>query len=397
MTVYILEGNNTLETSLIRAEVDLGAIGQNVTELRNITNPAAKVMAVVKADAYGHGAEKTAETALKNGAEVLGVARINEAVALRKAGFTVPVQIFGYTPPSMAKTLIRYDLTQTVFSFQSASALSQTALSKGEKIRIHIKVDTGMGRLGLVTDCGAISCSDINLTRSSLQHVESIVRLQGIIPEGIMTHFASADSLDKRYARKQFEIFMDFIDRLKKNGIEFSVRHAANSAAVMEMPETHLDLVRPGISIYGLYASDDIDRNIIKLKPAMALKTRVVHVKEIPEGFSVSYARTYHTRKNTTVATVSVGYADGFNRRLSSSGFMLVHGKRAPVIGRVCMDLTMLDVSHVPDVAVGDEVVVFGAQEDEFIHVDEIAQTLNTINYEIVTGITARVPRIYTN
>lgn len=385
-----------METSLIRAEVDLGAIAQNVTELRNITNPAAKVMAVVKADAYGHGAVKTAETALKNGAEVLGVARINEAVALRKAGFTVPVQIFGYTPPSMAETLIRYDLTQTVFSFQSASALSQTALSKNKKIRIHIKVDTGMGRLGLVTDCGAISCSDINLTRSSLQQVESIVRLQGIIPEGIMTHFASADSLDKSNARKQFEIFMDFIDRLKKKGIEFGVRHAANSAAVMEMPETHLDLVRPGISIYGLYASDEVDRNIIRLKPAMALKTRVVHVKKIPEGFSVSYAGTYHTRKTTTVATVSVGYADGFNRLLSSCGSMLVHGKRSPVIGRVCMDLTMLDVSHVPDVSVGDEVVVFGKQKDEFIHVDEIAQILNTINYEIVTGITARVPRVYT-
>ena len=397
MTVYLLEGNNTLETSLIRAEVDLGAIAQNVTELRNITNPAAKVMAVVKADAYGHGAEKTAETALKNGAEVLGVARINEAIALRQAGLTVPIQIFGYTPPPMAQALIRYDLTQTIFSYQSASALSEIALSKGKKIRIHIKVDTGMGRLGLVTDCGAISCSDLNLTQSSLNHIESIVRLQGIIPEGIMTHFASADSLDKSHARKQLEIFMDFIDRLKKNGIEFGVRHAANSAAVMEMPETHLDLVRPGISIYGLYASDEVDRNIIKLKPAMAMKTSVVHIKEIPRGFSVSYAGTYHTRKTTTVATVSVGYADGFNRLLSSCGSMLVHGKRAPVIGRVCMDLTMLDVSHIQNVAVGDEVVVFGKQKDEFIHVDEIAQMLNTINYEIVTSITARVPRVYTN
>jgi alanine racemase len=383
-------------TSLIRAEVDLEAIAQNVTKLRNITDPAAKVMAVVKADAYGHGAKKVAKTALINGAEVLGVARINEAIALRQAGFTVPIQIFGYTPPSLVNPLIQYDLTQTVFSYQSASALSEIALSKGKKIRIHIKVDTGMGRLGLVTDCGAISCSDINLTQSSLKQVESIVRLQGIIPEGIMTHFASADSLDKSYARKQFEIFMDFIDRLKKNGIEFGVRHAANSAAVMEMPETHLDLVRPGISIYGLYASDEVDRNIIQLRPAMALKTSVVHIKEIPRGFSVSYSRTYHTRKTTTVATVSLGYADGYNRLLSSCGSMLVHGKRAPVIGRVCMDLTMLDVGHIPDAAVGDEVVVFGAQKDEFIHVDEIAQMLNTINYEIVTSITARVPRIYT-
>jgi alanine racemase len=389
--------NNSLENYLIRAEIDLGSIAQNVAGLRKITNPDAKVMAVVKADAYGHGAEKVAETALKNGAEVLGVARINEAIALREAGFTAPIQIFGYTPPSLAEILIQYELTQTVFSYKSALALSEIGISRGKKIKIHIKVDTGMGRLGLVTDCGAISCSDINFTESSLNQVESIARLQGVVSEGIMTHFASADSTDKSYARKQFSIFMDFNDRLKKKGIEFSVRHAANSAAVMEMPETHLDLVRPGISIYGLYPSDEVDRNIIQLKPAMALKTNVAYVKKIPEGFSVSYARTYHTRKTTTVATVALGYADGFNRLLSSCGSMLVHGKRAPVIGRVCMDLTMLDVSHIPGVDVGDEVVVFGEQEDEFIRVDEIAKILNTINYEIVSTITARVPRVYHN
>ncbi len=384
-----------METSLIRAEVDLEAIAHNVAELRKITHPAAKVMAVVKADAYGHGAEKVAEVALKNGAEVLGVARINEGIALREAGFTVPIQIFGYTPLSLAENLIRYALTQTVFSYQSASALSGLAISTGNKIRIHIKVDTGMGRLGLATDCGEISCSDLSLTQGSLKQVESIFMLRGIIPEGIMTHFSSADSLDKSYARKQFSIFLDFMDQLKKRGIEFGVRHAANSAAVMEMPETHLDLVRPGISIYGLYPSDEVDRTIIRLKPAMSLKTCVVHVKKIPEGFSVSYSRTFQTRKNTTVATVSAGYADGYNRLLSSCGSMLVHGKRAPVIGRVCMDLTMLDVSHIPGVAVGDEAVVFGAQNDEYLHVDEMAKMLNTINYEILTGITARVPRIY--
>jgi alanine racemase len=384
-----------LETSLIRAEVDLSAIAQNVTELRRITNPQAKVMAVVKADAYGHGAEKVAETALKSGAEVLGVARLNEAIALREAGFTVPIQIFGYTPPSLAEILIQYELTQTVFSYQNASALSETAISKGKKIKIHIKVDTGMGRLGLVTDCGTISCSDINLTESSLKQIISIMRLNGLIPEGIMTHFASADSKDKSYAGTQFSIFMNFISQLKKKGIEFSICHAANSAAIMEMPETHLDLVRPGISIYGLYASNEVNRNIIRLRPAMSIKTKVVHVKRLPEGFFISYAQTYHTQKPTTVATVSVGYADGFNRLLSSCGSMLVHGQKAPVIGRVCMDLTMLDVSHIPHVDVGDEVVVFGAQKDESIHVDEIAQMLNTINYEIISTITSRVPRIY--
>ncbi|MFO8082888.1 MAG: alanine racemase [Desulfobacterales bacterium] len=384
-----------MENSLIWAEIDLGAIAHNVAQLRKITSPKAKLMAVVKADAYGHGAVQTAKAALSSGADVLGVARINEAIVLRQAGISAPIQIFGYTPPLMTETLIKHDLTQTVFSYHSATELSKTALAHGKKIRIHIKVDTGMGRLGLTTDCLEISSSDFNMTQSSLKQVESIVTLPGVIAEGIMTHFASADSADKTFAKKQFAIFSDFIHHLSKKGIKFEVRHAANSAAVMDLPESHLDLVRPGISIYGLYASDEVDKSKAVLKPVMALKAKVVHVKKVPSGFSVSYGHTYRTRKPTTIATVSAGYADGFNRLFSSCGFMLVRGIRAPVIGRVCMDLTMLDVGHIPDVNAGDEVVIFGTQNNESIHVDELAKKLSTINYEIVSTITARVPRVY--
>jgi len=384
-----------LKNPLIWAEIDLKAIAHNVSQLRNICNPKAKLMAVVKADGYGHGAENVARASLSAGAESLGVARIDEAIALRKAAVDAPIQVLGYTPVSMAENLLQYNLTQSVFSSQCASALSQIGVALGKKIKIHIKVDTGMGRLGLLTDRGQISCADFNMTQSSLEQIKSIVGLRGIVPEGIMTHFAMADSADKTSTGKQFAIFTDFIDRLSKNGIGFQVHHAANSAAVMEHPETHLDLVRPGISIYGLYASDEVDKSKADLIPAMAFKARVIQVKRVPAQFCISYGHTYRTRKSTTIATVSAGYADGFNRLLSSCGYMLVHGKRAPVTGRVCMDLTMLDVGHIPQVMVGDEVVIFGNQNGESIHVDEIARLLNTINYEVVSTISARVPRIY--
>ncbi len=385
----------SMEQSLLYAKIDLGLIAHNVRELRRIANPRARLMAVVKANGYGHGANEVAGTALENGADVLGVARLCEAVALREAGFSAPVQIFGYTPAGQAETLLRYGLTQTVFSLEEGSKLSRVAVSKGGRIKVHVKIDTGMGRLGLVTDCGEISGAAAGLLRNSLEQVEAIVRLPGIEPEGIMTHFASSDSADKTYAERQFEIFVDFIGLLSKRGIEFPVRHAANSGALIDMPDTHLDLVRPGISIYGFYPSDEVDRSKIELKPAMTLKSRVAYAKKVPAGFSVSYGQTHKTRTSTTIATVPVGYADGYSRLLSSRGYMLVRGQRAPIVGRVCMDLTMLDVGHIPDVAVDDEVVVVGRQGDKAIHADEIAKMTDTINYEVVSSITARVARIY--
>jgi alanine racemase len=392
---YGNEEKLSMERSLLYAKIDLGAIASNVRELRRIANPSARLMAVVKANGYGHGANEVAGAALENGADVLGVARLCEAVALREAGFSAPVQIFGYTPAGQAETLLRYGLTQTVFSLEEASGLSRVAVAKGGRIKVHVKIDTGMGRLGLVTDCGEISGAAAGLLRNSLEQVEAIVRLPGIEPEGVMTHFASSDSADKTYAKKQFEIFVDFIGRLSKRGIEFPVRHAANSGALIDMPETHLDLVRPGISIYGFYPSDEIDRSKIELKPAMTLTSRVAYAKKVPAGFSVSYGQTHKTRTSTTIATVPVGYADGYSRLLSSRGYMLVRGQRAPIVGRVCMDLTMLDVGHIPGVAVDDEVVVIGRQGDKSIHADEIAKMTDTINYEVVSSITARVARIY--
>ncbi|MDO9565847.1 MAG: alanine racemase [Candidatus Desulfaltia sp.] len=383
-----------MQHPIVWAEVDLEDIAHNVRELRRITSPDSRLMAVVKANAYGHGLIEVAGKALESGAQALGVARASEGIELRKAGFDAPILVFSYTPPNMARELVEFDLTQTVYSYKTANALSAAASSFGKRIMVHLKVDTGMGRLGLLPDCFCASQSSMGVD-NAVHEVELIARLKNLEINGIYTHFASADSSDKSYTKNQFTIFMNFIKQLKNAGMEFSVKHAANSAAVIDMPETHLDMVRTGISIYGLYTSDNVDKSRINLKPAMELKARIIHLKKVPAGFKVSYGITYETQKATTIATVPIGYADGFNRLLSSNGHMLVCGRKAPIIGRVCMDMTMLDVGDIPEVSLEDEVVIFGKQGDASITVDEIASSINTINYEIVSAIADRVPRIY--
>jgi alanine racemase len=383
-----------LDASLVRAEIDLKAIAHNIKELRRITHPDARLMGVVKANGYGHGAIEVARCALQNGAAMLGVARIEEGLQIREAGIEVPILIFGYTLPERTADLFEYDLTQTVYTYASAQVLSQTAAALKKKIKIHLKVDTGMGRLGLLPQDFQRDNS-VALNADAIQETLAIAGLGGLELEGIFTHFATADSADKTYAEDQLDLFMIFLDRLRKAGLEPPVRHAANSAALIDMPQSHLDMVRPGIASYGLHPSDEVNKKHVSLKPAMALKARIIHLKKVPAGFKVSYGSTHQTPKATTIATIPIGYADGLNRLLSSSGQMLVHGQRAPIIGRVCMDLTMLDVGHIDNVQMGDEVVIFGQQSSSSITVDEIASSLNTINYEIVSTITARVPRVY--
>jgi alanine racemase len=384
-----------LNSPLTWAEIDLKAVSHNVKELRNITNPDAKLMAVVKANAYGHGLLEVAGTTLENGADSLGVARLCEGKKIREAGLDAPILILGYTSFSDAKELVKHDLTQTICSFDNAHALSEAVLNTGEKIKIHLKVDTGMGRLGLLPDklmqTGILDAED----KRAATEVESIAKLPGVELEGIFTHFAAADRTDKTYAGKQMELFSDFIDTLKRAGIEIPVKHAANSAAVIDMPESHLDMVRTGISLYGLYPSNEVNKAKVTLIPAMEFKTKIVHLKHVSAGFKVSYGSTYETQNDTNIATVPVGYADGYNRLLSSKGHMLICGKKAPVIGRVCMDMTMLDVGHIPEAVPEDEVVIFGKQGDLSITADEVASSLNTINYEVVSTITERVPRIF--
>jgi alanine racemase len=383
------------DSPLIWAEIDLNAIAHNVRELRRRTDPGAEVMAVVKADGYGHGALEVARTALASGADWLGAARLPEAIALREAGLDAPILVFGYTPPADAGRLIDFDLRQSVYSLDAARAYSGAAEARGRKIRVHLKMDTGMGRLGMVPAALSGRDSGHSAGETFIREATAIARLPGIGVEGIFTHFAAADSADLSSARRQLDLFLEVLADLKAGGLEFAVRHAANSAGLIALPESHLDLVRPGIALYGLKPSGEVDLAGIFLKPAMALKTRIIHLKAVPAGAAVSYGMTYRTPQPTVIATVPAGYADGYRRLFSSRGSMLVHGRRVPVVGRVCMDLTMLDVGAVPGARIEDEVVIFGRQGGESISADDLARDLGTIHYEILCGVAARVPRIY--
>ncbi len=369
------------------AEVDLAAYRHNVQVLQALTGPPTRLMAVVKADAYGHGAVHISRAAIDSGADFLGVSRLEEALELRATGIEAPVLILGYTPPEAVPRLIEQDLCQTVLSLPMAEALAGRAAAMGRALRTHIKVDTGMGRLGVLA-------TEIPAERH-VREVQAIIELPGLEVEGLFTHLATADSHDKDYSLLQLRRFKELVRTLQGLGIQIPLEHAANSAALMAIPDSHLDLVRPGIATYGLRPSNEWQKNDLDLRPVLQWKTRIIQLKEVPAGFGVSYGITYKTPEPTTLATVAVGYADGLNRLLSSRGEMLVRGHRARIVGRICMDLTILDVGDVPDVSVGDEVVILGRQGNEQITAEEMAATLDTLNYEIVTSISSRVPRIH--
>lgn len=375
---------------LVWEEIDLSHIADNVKELKKIVRNGIKFMAVVKADGYGHGAVESAKAALKSGADMLGVARVGEAAALRYAHIKSPILIFGRVPYQMVPGLLEYDLMATVFDYGMARALSEFAQGEGQKIKIHIKIDTGMGRVGIIAN------KELGFPLERVvDEVKEIKKLEGIDLKGIYTHFATADEKDKSYVKNQFKIFSDCLKGIKDAGIHIEMQHCANSAALIDLPETHLDLVRPGIAIYGLYPSEWVDQNKILLKPALSLKTRIIQLKRVPARFKVSYGCTFETPQESILATVPVGYADGYSRLFSSKGEMLVRGKRAKVVGRVCMDQLVLDVTHIEDVALDDEVVIIGTQDEETISADELAVKAETIHYEIVSSILTRVPKIY--
>ncbi len=362
-------------------------------ELRRVTRSKARLMAVVKANGYGHGATEVARQALHHGAEALGVARRDEGTALRAAGFDCPILVLGRTSPAHTLRLLECNLTQTVCAREDAQRFSDAAVQAGKTLTVHAKIDTGMGRLGFLHD--ALKPAPSGDATPTARTIAAIKELPGLELEGIFTHFAASDSFDKTSARRQFELFSGLLDELEGMGCRIPVRHAANSGAIIDLPETHLDMVRAGISLYGFYPSAEVDKARLALTPVMTLKSTVIQLKEVPAGFAVSYGGTYKTPRPTRVAAIAAGYADGFNRLLSSRGEALVRGVRAPVIGRVCMDLTMLDVGHIPDVRVGDAVTLIGRQGNEAVTADDLAAKLDTINYEIVTSVAGRVPRVY--
>lgn len=364
------------------AEVDLDAIAHNTAQLRRLTNPAAKLMAVVKADGYGHGAVKVAETALQNGAQWLAVAVLEEALALRQAGITAPILVLGYLQPGQADTAAVYDLRLTVYDLDSARALDQWGRALGRQVNIHVKVDTGMGRIGLQPD-------------EVVPFMQAVGELKGLHLEGLFTHFATADEADRSFTERQFATFQRVLAQVEGAGITVPIRHAANTAALIVHPQTHLDMVRAGIALYGLPPSGQVEWPV-ELRPAMTWKTRISHFKTVPEGTPISYGRTYRTsREDERIATLPVGYADGYSRRLSNTGRVLVGGTVCSVVGQVCMDQIMIRVPEDTPVGVGDEAVLMGRQGAAVISADDLAAQLGTIAYEVVCAVGKRVPRIY--
>lgn len=363
------------------AEIDLGALKRNLAAIRKLLQPDTMLMAVVKANAYGHGMLQVAQTCLENGADYLAVANLQEALELRRASILAPILVLGIVPLEQAELLINNDIETAVADLASARIYSQAA-SPVHPARLHIKLDTGMGRIGFSAD------------EQSLKEIKKIQQMPNVSLSGILSHFATADIEDKEFSRWQSHQFNDFIRRLEAMNIHIPIKHMANSAAVMDIPENQYNMVRCGIIMYGLYPSAQVKKENLPLEAVMRLKTRINFLKILPPGRSVSYCRTYITPRDTLVATVPIGYADGYSRLLSNRAWAVVRGQRVPLIGNVCMDQCMFDVTGVEGVKTGDEMVLFGRPEDG-ITADDLAETMGTINYEVVCTIGERIPRIY--
>ena len=366
----------------VQANIDLDAIYYNIKNVRDRINKDTKIMAILKADGYGHGAVAAAKV-IDELVDAYGVAIVEEAIELRKAGIDKPILILGVTNPEQYNLLVKYDVTQTIFSYESAKLLDEESKKQGKKASIHIKIDTGMGRIGFKAD------------EQSMVEIMNISKLENISIDGIFTHFANADEQNKFRVNQQFDKFMSFVNRLESMGVNIPIKHVSNSAAIIDMPQANLNMVRSGIATYGLYPSEEVNKNNMDLKPAMTMTSNITYVKELPPGMGISYNSTYITTKNTKVATIPVGYADGYPRSLSSKGRVIINGQSVPIIGRICMDQFMVDVSDVADVKVGDKVTLFGRDGEENISIEEIAACAGSFNYEFICDIGKRVPRVY--
>jgi alanine racemase len=364
------------------AEINLSNLDYNIKQIKRKVGDK-EIIGVVKADGYGHGSVAVSKVLLENGVGSLAVATLQEAITLREAGITCPVIMLGITPEMYAGTLLKYNITPVASSYENAAAISEAAKGSGKIIEAFVAVDTGMGRIGFLPDDGTVA------------EIKRISLLSNLKIKGLFSHFATADEKDKTYANQQLDQYNNIYSKLKQAGLDIPVRTFANSAAIMELPAAHFDMVRPGIVLYGCYPSCEVDRNQLSIKPVMSIKANIVHLKKVPSGFSVSYGRRFTTQRESLIATLALGYADGYPRYLSGKGRVIVNGVYAPVVGNICMDQCMIDVTDVPDVKLGDEVVLMGKQGDLEILADEIGEKTGTINYEIVCAFGQRLPKVY--
>ncbi|MFP4588973.1 MAG: alanine racemase [Candidatus Acetothermia bacterium] len=363
------------------AEIDLDALEHNLKFIQRSLSGDAELMAVIKANAYGHGAVPVAQTVLQEGATSLAVHRIIEGIQLRTANIDAPILILGYTSPTQAKRVVKHDLSPTVIDCDQAQALESEASSQDQIVDVHVSVDTGMGRFGVLPD-------------HILEVLGSIDESDHLRFTGLYTHFATADEVDKSYTYYQYRLYRRVVHRLEENGFSIPLRHVCNSAATVDFPDLHLDMVRCGILLYGMDPSNEPDHSK-DLEPVLSLKSRVIRVATLPEGSSIGYGRTYVTPKSTQVALIPVGYGDGYPRLLSNRSEILIHGHRVPVVGAVSMDQIVVNIDDVSRVQKGDEAVLIGQQGEEEISAEEVGQWAETLNYEVVTGLLPRVSRLY--
>lgn len=368
--------------SRVEADVDLDAIRWNLKEMKQNMNPDAEVCAVVKADAYGHGAVPVAR-AIEDMVDWYAAATPEEGLSLRENGIKKPIMILGYSQQDIYERLIQEQIRPAIFKEEDAKAFSEAALRLHARGRIQIKLDCGMGRIGFLPG------------EASIKAIKRIFELPGIEIEGIFTHFSRADEADKGPVKKQLQCFLSMLDELLAEGVKLPICHCDNSAGIIDLPQANLNLARAGIAMYGLYPSSEVSTDRVKLKPALSLRSRISFLKTLPEGSAISYNATYVTDRETRVATIPVGYGDGYPRSLSNKGFVLIRGQKAPILGRVCMDQFMVDVSHIPGVCDGDEVTLIGRSEEAFLSVEEIAGLAGTFNYEFLCDLGKRIPRVY--
>lgn len=374
---------NHLDVRPTYVQVNLDNLIHNFDEIRRNIKEGTMIMPVIKANGYGHGSVELGKLYKEIGAERLAVSLLNEGVELRRAGINGPLMILNYTPSYQMDTVVANDLIQSIYRYEDAFNLSKVAGEMGKIVKIHIKIDSGMGRVGFLPN------------DDSVNDIIRISKLSNLEIEGIFTHFAKADETDKSFTRLQFDRFMKIVANLEKEGLSIPIKHVSNSAAIIDHPEYNLDLVRPGIMLYGYYPSFEVDMNRIHLKPAMTLKAIISNVKDVEKDTGISYGHIYHTERKSKIATVPIGYADGYSRLLSKKAEAFIKGKIVPVVGRICMDQLMLDVTDVEDVKPGDEIVFFGEGVRGYPSVDEVSEKLGTINYELVCMMGRRLPRVY--
>ena len=364
------------------AEIDLDILANNMRNIKKLAGDK-EVMAVVKADAYGHGALDVAPCLLENGASKLAVAMLTEAIELRNNNITAPIMILGYTPIYLGEELIKYNIEQTIYDLNYAKELSNLAIKLNKKAKVHIALDTGMGRIGFLP------------TDESFNAICEICNLPGLDVVGIFTHFSSSDEKNKEYTQYQFNQIYNFIERLEVNEINIPLKHASNSAAIIDLPNTYLDAVRAGIILYGYYPSDEVKKDNLSIKPALTLKAKIAHVKELDSGMYISYNRTFKTSRKSKIATIPIGYADGYIRTLKHEAKVIVNGQLAPIVGNICMDQFMIDVTDIDNVKSGDEVILLGESNEVKFNADDLAKCMNSINYEVLCLLKNRVPRAY--